>query len=121
VNSSAWVDPADCRACGECCTYYELAYPKTWKPQALSEVDRLRALEEVGDLHTVREDGDAIYLRFPFRCSFLLEEDGVFSCTVYDNPVRPALCAHFPYRDSPPHHCPHKRQTARRPIQGAGP
>jgi Fe-S-cluster containining protein len=115
MNSSAWVDPADCRTCGECCTYFEIAYPKHGTKNHLSEIDRLKALVGVGDLITTREEGGIIWLRINAPCRHIVDRSGYPACGIYDSPERPLMCAQFPYRESPPHHCPHKRTTARRP------
>jgi hypothetical protein len=51
------------------------------------------------------ENGNWLILNHP--CTHLIEENGEYSCALYDDPCRPSICARFPYDTTPDWDCPH--------------
>nr|MBF0222091.1 YkgJ family cysteine cluster protein [Desulfobulbaceae bacterium] len=84
-----------CKKCAECCKHYPLV--------DLSE-NEIRSLEkETGkdpDLFTNKKGRsvEEYFLQFKKNgeCCFLVEGNGVFSCSVYD--ARPEICRNYPSR-----------------------
>lgn len=110
MNRSPYIDPELCRRCGQCCTTFEIEYARDWDPVELSEIDRIRALAGIGDRISVREDETTIALVFEIPCRYLVEEDGLYACSVYDDPERrPLMCEHYPYAHTTRADCPHVR------------
>ncbi|MDX9762864.1 MAG: YkgJ family cysteine cluster protein [Desulfomonilia bacterium] len=108
MNSSLFIDPSLCRTCGQCCSYFEIWYSKSWDKITLSEMQRFQALARIGDKITIHEVDDGYWLRFNVPCKHLVQDDdGLYSCAIYDNPERPLLCQHFPYDTSTERDCPH--------------
>ena len=107
MNESGLIDPATCRTCGRCCQYFEIGYQRDSSEFFLSEIARFQALKGLGDALTIRDEPDTIWLRFNIPCKYLVEESGIFSCSVYDSSERPLMCQRFPYPDSTPEDCPH--------------
>ena len=111
MNRSPFIDPERCRRCALCCKTFEIEYPRDWNPVDLSEMDRIRALDGLGDRVSVREDKKTLILVFDIPCRYLVEEDGLYSCSVYDDPERrPLMCEHYPYAHTNQADCPHVRE-----------
>ncbi|NLX50230.1 MAG: hypothetical protein GXY82_10265 [Methanospirillum sp.] len=111
MNRSSHIDPELCRRCGQCCRTYEIEYSRDWDPVDLSEIDRIRALAGFGDRCSVREEEGTLVLVIDIPCRYLVEEDGFYSCSVYDDPGRrPLMCEHFPYAHTTRADCPHVRE-----------
>ena len=103
MNTSKFINPALCRTCGKCCKSFTLQYPKKTDLD-ISEVDRFRLLDN--DLITVTETKDYFFVEFHIKCSKLKEEQGHYTCTIYNSPERPLLCAEYPFLAAI--NCPHK-------------
>ena len=111
MNRSPFIDPELCRRCGACCKSFEIDYSRNLDPIDLSEIERIKALAEFGDRVTTREDGDTVSLVINIPCKYLVEENGLYSCRVYDDPERrPLMCEHFPYANSSATDCPHMQR-----------
>lgn len=106
MNKSKYINPKNCFSCGECCKYFELCYPKTLEKTdkvLFSEVSRFRELNT--NKITIRETKDYFYVRFNYRCMWLIEKNNKFYCKIY-NKNRPELCKQYPFKET--ESCPYK-------------
>jgi Fe-S-cluster containining protein len=108
MNTSPRIDPRLCRSCGECCKYFEIWYGDDYPSVALSEMQRFKALADIGKRISIHKVKGGYWLRFDFPCRHLVQGgDGRYSCAIYDSPNRPLLCQLFPHPGSTKRDCPH--------------
>ena len=88
MNESPRVNPDDCRTCGECCKNYMLFYPNWWPEDKQYEMIRIAYCKGINA--TIREDKEAggHWLIFNHPCQFLIDDEGIYSCEIYNDPVR---------------------------------
>lgn len=77
----------------------------------MSEVQRFDELNSDGKIE-VKEFDKFFEVIFNFPCNHLIEEDGTYSCDIYDSKVtkRPLLCEEYPYYHTTKEECPFKEK-----------
>ena len=109
MNSSPRVNPEDCRTCGECCKSYKIFYPPGLNREKYD--DMIRILYSDGINAHIEQEGLGNWLVFDHPCRYLQQdEEGKYSCGLYDEPERPLICSLFPYADTTKKDCPHLRK-----------
>lgn len=105
MNTSKYINPADCAYCGLCCKSFQIGYSKEHDKETLSEVERFRLLDT--KLIEVHETEKGFWVEFKIPCKHLFNGEKGYYCDIYDK-VRPKLCEEYPYANTLD--CPNKKE-----------
>jgi len=101
MNKSKYINPRKCRSCGKCCKTFSLCYPKSLEkedPIMFSEIKRFQLLDT--DKIEIIEKENVFLVKFNFPCRYLRHKNGIYSCLIYNDKMRPKLCQEYPFKDT---------------------